>query len=294
MNWLFLGLISALFAAIQFSLKSRLAQDKRLDSIIGFFTYLAASIFLYIFYFLFKGNILDFSALSGKFWLMIGIHCILEVIAILALFRAFRLADLSYLMPLLAVSSISVIIPAWIFFGEKVSIIGFFGIILAISGAILIDYGEKQNKEKKGKKQAKLMLLIVLLAWSFTPILRKEAIILSSAASTAIILHFLIALTFIIPFFLRKEYKIISEKEWRLPKYFYLGLLAISISAAIAHLSNYLALANGLVAYAMALKEITPIFVFIIAFFLFKEKNNLWKKLIATILAVVGTILISL
>ncbi len=217
MNWLILGLISALFAAIQFSLKSRLAQDKRLDSIIGFFTYLLAAVFLYLFYLLTKGNVLDFSALPGKFWLVIAIHCVLEVVSILALFRAFRLADLSYLMPLLAVSSIGAILPAWFFFGESISMIGFSGILLAIGGVILIDYKKGKKEESNQKKQAKLMLLIVLLAWSFTPVLRKEAIILSSAASTAIILHFFIALTFIIPFFLRKEYKIFSEKEIKLP-----------------------------------------------------------------------------
>jgi len=296
MDWFLLGITSAIFAAIQFAIKSRLVRDKRLDSLVGFLMFFLSGLFLYIFYFPLKGVGLSLGSLSSNFWLMIAIHCFLEVVALLALFKAFRIAELSYIVPIISLTSVGSIIPAWWFFDEKLSWVGILGIILAISGAILIDYekGRVSSSDKKNKHQAKLMLAIVFIAWTFTPSLRKEAINLSSAATTAVILHFLIALTFVIPFIIRKEYLIISKKgraSW--PKYFYIGLISISLAAAIANINSYLALESGPVAYAMALKETSAIFVFLISFLFFKERKNLKQKTIAILLAVIGAILIA-
>lgn len=299
MNWFLLGLTSAIFAAIQFAIKSRLVRDKRLDSLVGFFTFLIAGLSLYIFYFLIGDKSLSLLNLSPRFWFLIFIHCLLEVVALLALFKAFRLADLSYLMPFLALASIGAIFPAWLFFGETLSWLGMLGVLLAISGVILIDYKKKIIKEEQKNKhwQAKIMMAIIFLAWSFTPSIRKEAIYLTSAATTAVILHFFIAFTFLIPFFLRKEYKIFSQKTRQLitwPKYFIIGLIGISIAAAISHINSYLALEVGLVAYAMALKETSAIFVVLISLLIFKERQNIKQKIIAIILTVIGAILIAI
>lgn len=299
MSWFLLGLISAFFAAIQFALKSRIVKEKKLDSLTGFSTYLLAALFLYIFYFVIKDKPLMIESLPINFWAVIAIHCILEVIAVLALFRAFRLSDLSYLMPLVSLTSIGSIFPAWYFFGETLSILGVIGICLAVGGAILIDYNKQKTIKPKNNKrrQSKLMLLIVFIAWSFTPVLRKEAIMLSSPATTAVILHFLIAFTFLIPFIARKEYQIMgNQKKVKLaiPKYFYLGLIAVSIAAAISHINGYLALEAGPIAYAMALKETSTIFVFLISLIFLKESKNLKQKLVATLLAVAGAVLIAL
>jgi uncharacterized membrane protein len=55
-----------------------------------------------------------------------------------------------------------------------------------------------------------------------------------------------------------------------------------------------MALADGQVASVMAIKRLMPFFAFLIGYFYFKEQKDIRKKILATILLIIGSVFITI
>lgn len=240
-----------------------------------------------------------------KFWEGIIATVVLNVIANYSLYKALDLTELSYLMPFFAFISLSVIIPPIFLFREIPSFQAIAGIILVIAGAILIDYRKKKDndedidKEKiRNNRKGKLLFIVTAVCWTFSTPMTKVAVLAGSPILVSALVNFLCGISFILLIYLFKDYEKIkntlsnfknSEK-----RNFIIAVLLAGIAIAIQIVSINTALKYAPVSYVIAIKRIMPVFAFLIGLIYFKERTNISKKLIATIIMVIGAIIVGL
>ena len=145
-----------------------------------------------------------------------GIFSVLTgVIAALIFLKSLKESEISLIIPLLSLSPLFSSLFSWVFLGETLKILQYFGIFIIIKG-ILILYSQKFQfvsflrsvSEIKGNKSVKLMIIVAFL-WSLTPVLDKMCLQHSS-----INIHGLVQSmsTFgILFFFSRKELKVLNK-----------------------------------------------------------------------------------
>ena len=303
--WIVYSLIGAAGQAIQTAIKKQSLQVSGMNNVIGFVSFLVAGLALWILYIAETGSFWWESDLSARFWQGMLWYAGVNVLAFYFAYRALDLAEFSYLMPYMTLTSITMIFPAMIFLGEYPSVSDYFGIIFVVWGAILMNYKSKKNvsdaearitveREKKNRKGL-WFFLITALCFTVAPTAAKVSIQESSVIFASFVVHILIGAGFLFLVFLFKEkkqlQKVFSDK---VPKHFLFWICIAGLVIALENGAINTALAQSDVASVMAIKRLMPFFAFLIAFFYFKERTEIPKKLIATALMVTGTVLVTL
>ena len=72
------------------------------------------------------------------------------------------------------------------------------------------------------------------------------------------------------------------------------GLLLIALIQFAVIVPQFFALELTYTAFVIAIKRAGIIFSVIMAYFIFKEKHNFWSNLLATIILIIGVVLITL
>ncbi|MCX6765900.1 MAG: EamA family transporter, partial [Candidatus Moranbacteria bacterium] len=233
---------------------------------------------------------------QGMFW---GVT--LNILAVYFLYKALDIADLSYLMPYMTLTSLTLIVPPIIILGEVPSLLGFIGIFLVVIGAIIMEIKKKArslDSENTAKKNRRGLMYFLVTAGCFTitPTALTLAIRESSVLFTSFLSHLLIGIGFIALIVVFRETErakeIYSDKSAR--KSFFGAVILAGLSIAIANTSINAALDVQKVAYVMGVKRLMPFFAFVIGLLYFKERTNLKKKMLATALMVAGAIVITI
>ena len=299
--WILYSFLGAFFQASEMAVKKKALQTKGLNNTIAFLAFIFAGILLGALLYVQSGKIWPENSLSGNFWEGMIVVIVLNVLAVYFLYKALDIADLSYLMPFMTLTSLFLVIPPIFVLGEIPSVIGFAGIAITVTGAFLMDYKKKtgiiafEEYDKKIKNRKGLFyFLITALCFTITPTAIKVAIAESSALFASFLSHILIGISFIILIFIFKETKRIKEifAFGGTGKFFFAVALA-GIFIAIANGSVNEALKMTDVSYVFAIKRTMPFFAFIIGYFYFKERQDVFKKILATILMVLGAIIIT-
>jgi drug/metabolite transporter (DMT)-like permease len=302
--WILYSAIGAFTQAAEMAIKKKALQVKGMNNFIGFSAFFFAGILLSLFL-LFQSNDTFIINNVSKFWTGLIWSVVLEVIANYFLYKALDLTELSYLMPFMTFISISVIFPPIFLFGEIPNLTGILGILLVVFGAFLIDYKKRkkqiseQDKQKtKNDRLGKTYFLITAVCWTFSTPMTKLAVVASSPLLVASINNLMKGLSFVILIYLFRESKIIKSvfqnfKKAEL-KYFIIAVLLAGVAIAIQIGSINTALKYAPVSYVIAIKRIMPVFAFLIGLIYFKERTNILKKLIATIIMVAGAIIVGL
>ncbi len=302
MNWILYALLGSFFQAMEMAVKKKALQVSGLNNFIAFLAYLLAGSFLGILFLLtfndevLVGNFFNFA--NGIFWTVV-----LNILAIFFLYKALDLSELSYLMPFFSLISLTVIIPSIFLFQEIPSGSVLVGILIVIVGAVLIDYKKistsQKDLEQMGKnRQAKIYFLLVAICWTFSTPMTKLAVLEASPILVSAIVSILISVSFIILIYVFRENRIIGKTLLDFKsserRDFFLAVTLAGLAIAVSVASINIALQSGQVSSVIAIKRIMPVFAFFIGYFYFKEKDDLVKKIIATLLMVAGAIIIGI
>ncbi|EKD46411.1 MAG: Drug/Metabolite Transporter (DMT) Superfamily [uncultured bacterium] len=308
MNWILFAFLGAMFQAVESAIKKKALQTKGMNNVVAFVAYLTAGISFALMYFLKDGTLLSANNLSGTFWGSLAFLVVLNIIGVWFAYKALDLAELSYLMPFMTLTSLSLIIPPMILLGEFPSRTSLLGIVVVVIGAISMEWKRGKHlsledlERNKNNRKGVLFFLGTALCYTFTPALAKVTIVESgSVLFASYVTHLLMAMGFVLWIFFmpiverkKESLKIIMQN---LTGSGARNFLLASIFAGIA-----IAISNGAINYALqfesvssvfAIKRTMPLFAFMIGVFYFKEKRNLKQKIVATLIMVAGAIIIT-
>ncbi|EKE20180.1 MAG: hypothetical protein ACD_8C00046G0005 [uncultured bacterium] len=309
MNWIIFALLGAMFQAVESGIKKKALQTKGMNNVVAVIAFLVAGILFALTYAFQEGTLAPVHNLSNTFWINLGWMVGLNIIAVWFSYKALDAADLSYLMPFMTLTSLSLIIPPMILLGEYPSVMSFVGITVVVVGALAMDWKgkgkltEKELEKRKNNRKGVLYFLATAICYTFTPTFAKILVVESgSALFASYVIHLFIAIGFIPLAFLipvagkrSESLQIIRQNlTGKAGKTFLLATVLAGVAIAIANGSINYALQSATVANVFAIKRTMPLFAFLIGVFYFKERSNLTQKIIATLIMVVGAVIITL
>ena len=303
--WIILSIVGAFFQSVTGAINKRNVDiSKSAINIIAFVNYFFAGILLAVFLYFQTGHIFPEIRNHLNFWYGMLITVPFNVIGAYFGYKALQVAEYNYVAPWLAFTSLFTVIPAFFLLGEVPSLHSFLGIILVVLGAVMIDFKKRrknlstEEKElQKRRDRAKLYIIIVGICYTLTPVGMKMAILESSAIFVAVIAHISIAIMFlvIILIFERKKVgTIFSHLTFNDKRLFFILALIAGAGYAIANGSINVALGMQQASLVMAIKRISPMFAFFIGYIFLGERLDAKRKLLATILIVIGTIVFAI
>lgn len=301
--WILFSFSAAISQALVNAVSKKALQKGGVVNFVGLITYLVSGIIFGIIIYVKTGEIFPHLSSPSRFLWVISITALLEMITMFFQYKALEIADLSYLMPYFSLTAVLVVIPSFFLLGELPTLIGFLGIILIVSGAIIMNYRNKklqtetdeQNKKRMANKKGLIYFLISLVTAFFIPVTLKISIKESSVIFTSFIMSLLVSaffLTLIFIFRERNKVKEIFVLKAKSNRLFLLIVILVGLLTAIEFGTMNKAFSLADVSYVMAIKRTMPFFTFLIGYFYFKEKANIGRKIFATTTMVLGAILV--
>lgn len=301
MNWILLSFSAALFQAIGAAIKKESLQVSGMNNVIGFVSFFTAGVVFGSFFFVKTGRLLPHLTLSVNFWVAMFWYAGLNIVASWFMYRALDLAEFNHLMPFMTLTNLFIIIPPISLLYEKPSIFCLFGIAVIVVGALMMDFKKKQilsaaSEVRSGNnRKGVLYFLATAICFTITPTVAKIAVLDSSVLFASFLVHILIGLGFLIMIFLSREQGKINELFFRPErKILLIGIIFAGLAVALQNGSLNMALSLAPVASVMAINRIMPLFAFLIGVFYFKERMDLAKKIIATVVMVIGAVIVAL
>ncbi len=218
----------------------------------------------------------------------------LNVMAHLASTRALKIADVSLVTPLLIFSPVFTLLISVIFLSEIPSARGLFGVGLVLTGA----YWLNRDSEASWLAPIQSLLLmpgvtLVLLAgllWAITPLLEKTAILHTNPESprfTAFVATALLTIM-LTPTVAIRGKSAIAKLTTHRRELFFAGLIA-----GVAPMLAYTAYSLGFVGYVTTLFKLSTLLT-VIWSFLFLKERGLTQRLPASLVMVIGVLLIAI
>ena len=303
--WVLLSLIGAFSQALGMAVTKKAVHVPGTRNFIAATSFLIGGLFM-VLVFLFEGKaIWPKNSLSIAFWYWMFWTILLNILSVFFLYKALRLAELNYLTPFMTLTSLSIIIPPIILLKEFPSPLGLSGIALVAVGALAMDYRRKKKElsaedeeQERNNRLGKLYFIGTALCYTISPATTKMAINESSGTFTALAMQLILGAAFVIFILLFRETKKIKrifrnfQKNQRIK--FLIALAIIGLTVAASNWTINVAMETAKVSYVFSIKRIMPLFAFLIGYFYFHERKNLWRKLIATGLMVTGAVLTTL
>lgn len=217
----------------------------------------------------------------------------LNVIAHLASTRALKLADVSLVTPLLIFSPVFTVLISALFLGEIPSVLGFFGVVLVLIGAHWLNHDPATGWFAPIKSldftPAIVLVLLAGFLWAITPLFEKTAILHTNPESPRLAAFVVDALlvALLTPTVIARGRSSIERLLFHRREFFLAGLVA-----GIAPVLGYTAFSLGLVGYVATLFKLSTLMTMLWSFLFLKERG-LAQRLPASLVMVVGVILIA-
>lgn len=218
----------------------------------------------------------------------------LNAIAHLASTRALKLADVSLVTPLLIFSPVFTVLIAAIFLGEIPTTQGMFGVGLVVLGAYWLNRKSGAGWLAPFKSlvltPAVTLVLLAGLLWAITPLFEKTAILHTNPESppfAAFVVDALLVAT-LTPAVIARGQSSIQKLLIHRREFFLAALIA-----GIAPVLGYTAISIGLVGYVTTLFKLSTLMTMLWSFLFLKERG-LAQRLPASLVMVIGVILIML
>lgn len=302
--WVFYSLVGAVSQAFGSAIKKQSLQKRGMNNVIGCIAFMTAGIVFGIINFVDTGHVW-MVGLSHRFWEGMFWSASLNIVGAWFLYRALDLAEFSRLMPFMTLTSVTIVIPPMIFLGEVPSRGSLFGIVIVVVGAMLMSWDfaklpdevpetRKEMKRREDNRRGILSFMITALCYTVTPTAAKISIQESSVLFASFVVYALMALGFfLLVLFFGERVRLRSvlvDPKWR-P--FLLWSVVTGLVAVLGDGSVGVALSMASVSSVMAIKRLMPLFAFLIGYYYFKERTELPRKLVATVLMVSGALLIT-
>ncbi len=281
MSWLLLAIIGTIFFSLTILLQRvflKEGQSNHYAYAVVFQLLVALIVFIYA---LFMGfNIPSFTSLSINWSLVI----LLYAFANLALFRGLQIIEASEASILISSRAIWTMFGAAIFLGEKITYLRVIGTLLVVFGIAIILYRRKEWKFNKG------YLLILCSAVLFGLAFTNDAFMLKTidVLSFTVFAFGLpaIALLLIKP-------KITKEIGYFLETKRAIKMLGTSFLFAIAIVAIYSSYrAGGDASQIMPIMQLSIILTVLLSYIFLKERDFLLRKIIGSLLALAGALLV--
>ncbi len=237
--------------------------------------------------------ILPWPDLPAPFWHWVGSMVPLEILAMWLYMKAIRDTPLYLTLPYLAFTPVIVSLTGFLLLGERVSLVGWIGILSVVIGAYLLNARSATHRAPWSAplravayaRGSRLMLAVAVL-YSLTSVMGKGALqyapplFFAPFYSALLGLATLLLFRFVLP---RPQ----TMHRARLPQHLTIGMLM-----ALMILSHFAAIEHAEVAYMIAVKRTSLLFGILYGTFLFKEPNPL-RHLVSGTLMVGGVLLIA-
>ena len=224
---------------------------------------------------------------------LIYIASVLATIAFLFAAKAVRHMDISVVSPLMNFSPAIVVVLAFFILGERITYLQLFGILLLIAGSFVLEaenYNMKKIFTRRFKSNYFYYIILALTLYSFCSILDKFILNTVSPLTYIPIIHFFIALNFIVLIsifhngFEGIKHGIKNAGKW-------IFLVAVLVTGY--RLSQAQAVSMTYVSLVIPIKRMSAFFVTVVGGKIFHEKN-LAKRTLACIIMLIGVFLVIL
>ncbi len=217
----------------------------------------------------------------------------LNAVAHLASTRALKLADVSLVTPLLIFSPVFTVLISAVFLGEIPSVQGLLGVGLVLIGAYWLNHRSGAGWLAPFKSLALTpgvaLILLAGLLWAITPLFEKTAILHTNPESPRFAAFAVDALLAIVltPAVIARGRLSIGKLILHRREFFLAGVIA-----GIAPVLGYTAISLGFVGYVTTLFKLSTLMTMLWSFLFLKERG-LAQRLPASLVMVIGVILIA-
>jgi uncharacterized membrane protein len=230
--------------------------------------------------------------ISSRFLLVLFSTSVIQLAVILLYMKAIKRSELSLTVPLITLSPLFMLISSPLLIGEFPSTWGLLGIILIVSGTYML-YMDGSNKgilapfRNLIHQQGSRYMLIVAFLWSITANFDKIGVEETSPIFW-IFSKDLLILLYLLPIVYYKSENALSQLKGRL-----WPLASVGVFRTASSLAQMFAIQYILVAYVIAIKRSSTLFIFLYAYFFLNEKKAFKTRLAAILTIFLGLLLIT-
>ncbi len=228
----------------------------------------------------------------SNFFIWLAIRIIIDSVAMITNFRAFKYQEVSYVMPLISLIPVLSIGTSFLLNGETPSSGAFIGILLVVAGVgtlFSVNINWKNFEANHNVLKATGYMLVTILIWSMAEAIHKKATILSSPATYFFLSYAGFSIVFVTLSLFTQRKQLIDA--FRTPiKSINLGN---GITMGLDRMFSLNAISTGLVAYVGAIKSSSVALTSILAAIILKEKISKLEG-VGICLSTIGVIVIAL
>lgn len=286
--WFFLSLFFALWTSISISIVKLLTKNISTITLLFVINLFILPFMLVILFA--TGGIPHFTT---KFFILMLVSSILDVIAALLSFRSIKDAPISLISPISSFNPVFTTLTAALFLREVPSNIKFIGIVVIVAGSYLLNIADIKAGvfapfKKLFSNRAVLLFLTANFLWAITPIFQKIAIFETSPVTPLFPSFFgaLLITLLILPFGIkraRREVKFIRRNiGW---------FLLLAPFATLAQWAAFTAFSLTNLGYVTAVLRLSTLFIILWGWLFFKEER-IKERLLGASVMILGTILL--
>lgn len=285
--WIVFAIGSALFAGVT-SILAKCGIKKTDSNVATAIRTIIVLIFAWIMVFI-VGSYTGFKNIGAKTLVFLILSGLATGASWLCYFKALQLGDVNKVVPIDKSSTVLTLILAFIFLGEKITVLKGFGIAAIGIGTVLMIDKKKNLETAVNKKPNNIWILYAVLSAVFaslTAIFGKIGISgIESNLGTAIRTCVVLVMAWIVVFVTKKQntIKSISRKEL-------LFICTSGITTGASWLCYYKALQDGFASVVVPIDKLSILITIAFSYIVFKEKLSI-KAIIGLVLIVAGTLL---
>lgn len=278
-NWILLMVIDAFVISFSEVFKKKALAKNSIYEIPAFFTLIA--FFINLFFSKDAINI-DYIYLP-----IILIKSIIIVVAWLITIKAIKELQLS-LYGILKISRIVfTVLLSCLFLGERFTLITFVGLLIVIVGLVLVNITDKEVQKKNNNKII-VLFLISCIGSAISAIIDKKILVHITTSQLQFWFYLFLTILFFIALIIREKKINISS----IKNNYWIPLIAICMAMSDRLLFMANSIQSSKVIVMIVLKQLSVVISIILGKLIFKEKNIL-KKILYSILIIIGVVIMS-
>lgn len=230
---------------------------------------------------------------TSRFYSLIVLSSVLDVIAALAAISAIKMSPISLISPISSFNPVFTLIVASLLLGETPTPLKFLGVITVVVGSYLLNITDIKKGifvpfQKLFKEKGVQLFLLANFLWGITPIFQKQAIFETQPQMPLYPSFFgaLLITFYLIPLIFRKYNDYVPPIRQNI-KWF----LLLAPFNALAQLAAFTAFSLVYVGYATAIFKLSTLFTIFLGAIFFKEER-IKERLLGAIVMIIGTILL--
>lgn len=291
LTWFWLSLFFALWTSVLTLIVKKLTK-----TINPIFAILIIDIVTLPFIYLLLSYLGGLPSASGKFYLLIFVSGIIDVIGAVSSFTAISLSPISLISPISSFNPVFTTIIAAIFLNETLSPVKLLGIFIVVIGSYFLNLSDiKKGAIMPFKKlftdRGVQLFFLANFLWAITPIFQKQAIFETSPQTPlfASLFGYVFAILFMLPIVFLRVKNIRTQVNNSIANWKWIAIFSpVSAISAWAAFTAFSLAPLGLVTSVF---KLSVVFTILWGFLFFKEER-IWERLLGASIMILGTLLL--